>query len=185
MKRNIANFITLSRIVLTGPALIILCYSPISPQSHVLLFVLVLWCAISDKLDGLAARLWGSTAAGKWLDPLADKVLILIFVPLYFHGMIHLLPVIIIVLRDTFSTILRHYYAREVIGAKTSGKIKTVVNLTCMCSLVAALPVPGSYLSPLSGFREMLYYTTGILISAVCIWSGLDYYRKIVVQQQV
>ncbi|MFA5047695.1 MAG: CDP-diacylglycerol--glycerol-3-phosphate 3-phosphatidyltransferase [Patescibacteria group bacterium] len=181
MYKQIPNAITVARLVLAVPLLILLFLPTPSAKVHALTVGLAIFCAVSDKLDGSLARLFHCESDfGKQLDPWADKVLVLSFIPLWYHGMIHPVPLVIIFLRDAFSEGLRRWYPNQVIAAKLSGKIKTVTNLVFLCLLVGALPVPDGYFHWFSQFKTPLYYSAGWIISIVCIWSGVDYYRRIV-----
>ena len=181
MYKHIPNAITVARIVLAFPLLVLLSLPAPSAKTHIIAVALAVFCAASDKLDGWLARLWHCESDfGKQLDPWADKALVLSFVPLWYYGMIHLVPITIIFLRDAFSEGLRRWYPNQVIAAKFSGKVKTATNLVFLCLLVGALPVPDSYFYWLSHFKTPLYYGAGLTISLVCIWSGIDYYRRIV-----
>ena len=85
-------------------------------------FVIFLLGTMTDKLDGHLARKYGwETSLGKFLDPLADKVLITTgFICLIFVGYIKIWMVVIIVLRDIIVTMLRSY------GQKIGRPIRTL-----------------------------------------------------------
>ena len=181
--RHLPNFITFLRLVLAPVALIMFWWVRSSPTVHAWIVALVIGLAVTDIFDGMLARaLHAVTNLGKKLDPLADKVVVLLFIPLMIWGMIHFIPVIVIFARDAFSSYLRHTSPRA-IAAKFSGKVKTVVNFSFLCLLIAALPVNGSHFSAIAEWRNVLYWSSSILITAVCVWSGADYYYRILVLQ--
>ena len=185
MYKHIPNFLTLARLVLAVPLLFLLFLPPTTPILHALAVALATFCAITDTIDGKLARRWHCESDfGKKADPFADKILVLAFIPLCYYRMIHFLPVVILFLRDGFSILLRRQYPHQVIAAKASGKIKTVINLVFLCFLVGAMPVRDSYFSWVNYIKDPLYYASGWTISIICIWSGIDYYKRIVLLGQ-
>ena len=184
MYRRIPNILTCCRLILTIPILLLFMVAPSSSRIHLLVFCLVLICALSDIFDGLLARLWNCVSDfGKIYDPLADKWLVLLFLPLIKLDLIHFLPVAILLMRDIYSTHLRSLYPHKVIAAKLSGKVKTIVNLTFLCLLTAAIPVEHSYFAFLADYGDTLYWSSGSLIIVVSIVSGVDYHYQIVVKE--
>jgi cardiolipin synthase (CMP-forming) len=94
---SIPNLITLARIILVP----VVVWAIASGQLR-LAFLLFLAAAISDAVDGFLAKRFGmKTELGAYLDPLADKVLIVsIYVTLGITGVIPLWIVILVVSRD-------------------------------------------------------------------------------------
>lgn len=96
---NLANLITVFRLLLV-PATVYL----ISTEAFMAAFVVFVVAGISDGIDGLIAKRFNqATELGAYLDPLADKALLVsIFVSL---GVLHVVPlwlVILVVSRDLF-----------------------------------------------------------------------------------
>ena len=84
----------------------------------------------SDGLDGHLARKHGTTRSGAFLDPLADKVLVLGAAwALVAAGSFWWLPVVIITARELGISVFRSVYARRGIAvpARYAAKVKTVV----------------------------------------------------------
>jgi CDP-diacylglycerol--glycerol-3-phosphate 3-phosphatidyltransferase len=136
------NVITLGRIA-ACPAVFSLVMTPSVPL-RLAAFVLFLAAALSDLWDGYLARKHGLiTDLGKFLDPLADKLLLIAtFVPFYllshrvgpvgplpFLGPLPLWVVLIIFGREVLITVFRSYAVRRgvVIPAGKSGKYKAFV----------------------------------------------------------
>ncbi|MEI6288549.1 MAG: CDP-diacylglycerol--glycerol-3-phosphate 3-phosphatidyltransferase [bacterium] len=180
MHKHIPNVVTVMRMALVLPVMVLFCFASCSPNIHLILVILVVLACISDKLDGYLARRWNCVSEfGAQCDPLADKLVVLWYLPLVKMNLIHFIPVVVLLIRDIWSAHLRSLTPGQVVGAKFSGKIKTAVNLVFLCLLVGIWPVKGSYffwLWPLSGF---LYWTSAIVISTVCVWSGIDYWYKL------
>ena len=95
---NIPNLITLGRILLVP----IVVWAIATPGAMWIAFVLFLAAGVSDAIDGyLAKRFAMITELGAYLDPLADKALIVsIYLPLGVNGFIPLWLVILVVSRD-------------------------------------------------------------------------------------
>ena len=156
------NLITITRILLTPVILFLLFWPSFYAQSMAwLLFILV---AISDWVDGkLARKLKASSRLGKFLDPLADKVLVLgvfLILPLVLPDVIPWWAVIAIALRDGVVTGLRVYLERQGHSLPTffSAKVKTTVQFSFLV-LTLFLNVlrfaPGRFYSEIA--RTVLY----------------------------
>lgn len=155
----------------------------------ILLFIFV---ASTDWLDGwLARRLNIVSDFGKIMDPLADKILVLVFLPLVSMHAISEFPVFIILAREFAIMGLRVIAAKQgfIISANTWGKIKTAVTLPTCGILMARVPVEPLdvpfYLMPLSALREWVYswpnwcFEALIWITvAITVFSFLDYLFK-------
>lgn len=180
---NIPNKITLSRIVIVLAMLIALFVLdivywadpftvPFLGKSGINLIDLIICIvfvlgALTDKLDGSLARKWNQvTDLGKFLDPVADKLLVdscLIFlsVPNLIAPNNIVIPVfctIVMILRDLVVDSLRFIAAGkgQVLAANIFGKIKTV------CQMVA-IPLfflndwPFSYFDATWGYGRLSY----------------------------
>lgn len=123
---NTPNKITVARIAVT-PLIAWIIYQT-GLIDRWLAFLIFVAAAISDLIDGSLARDKGEvTRFGQLLDPIADKMLVLVtIVPLFGLGLVPLWLVILIFSREVFITVLRRYAAREgrVIPASRWGKSK-------------------------------------------------------------
>ena len=93
--------------------------------------VVILWFVVSasDGVDGFVARKMGATTSGAFLDPLADKVAVLIAMTgLVFARRVAVIALLLIALREISMSIFRSYAARRGVSvpARLSAKIKTV-----------------------------------------------------------
>ena len=130
-----ANVITLLRIFLI-PLIITLLLN----NMPVWAFVLFLLTALTDGIDGyIARRLNQVTDLGKFLDPLADKLLVISML-LVLVGFS--LPVIIIIVREIAVLALRSFKANKgvTMPASWSAKTKTVLQLVAIGMLIISLP---------------------------------------------
>tara|TARA_B100000965_G_scaffold139002_1_gene115683 strand:- start:1167 stop:1670 length:504 start_codon:yes stop_codon:yes gene_type:complete len=119
------NFLTYSRILLT-PLIIYL----IINDNFLYAGIIFAYCSFSDVADGKIARKYDLVSGhGNYMDPLADKILMIgVLSALLFLDTIHLLPFIIIIGRDIVITLYRNYLIAKNKPLETSkfGKLKTV-----------------------------------------------------------
>ncbi len=142
-------------------------------------FVGYVLISITDKLDGYLARSRGEvTAFGQFLDPIADKLAVV--VALVFLLEVHLTNawvLLVIVAREFLVSGLRMVVASEgvVVPASNLGKWKTAVTMLAICGLlfVRALPV-GQVASVMHIAFDVLMWAAVLLT----IWSGVDYFVK-------
>lgn len=121
-----ANLITVSRIVLSPVMFLVI---PDDNDGSWLAFGLWFALCVSDGIDGYLARKHGTTASGAFLDPLADKVLVLgaMFV-LVKHDMFWIVPVAIIAAREFVISVYRTLVASKGVSIPASqlAKYKTL-----------------------------------------------------------
>lgn len=180
---NLPNLLTLFRMAVT-PLLVVLLLVE-NRQTCFWAALLFSLAAITDWLDGFLARRWHIvTNLGKFLDPLADKLMVM-------AAMIMLIPldrlpawaVFLILAREMVITGLRSIAIDEgiVIDASRWGKYKTIFQ---MVALVALLLHYDYYW--LFGLRWELFHVdmhhVGLVFFYVSLvltlWSGFDYLRK-------
>lgn len=127
-------------------------------------FVIFALCSITDFLDGYLARKWNVVSNfGKFIDPLADKVLTTsTFIMFVQFQIIPAWAVIIIVSREYMISILRAVAANsgKVIAASKWGKLKTVTQIFAILMIMLSLP-----------FSLEMFWICTILT----IFSGIDY----------
>jgi CDP-diacylglycerol--glycerol-3-phosphate 3-phosphatidyltransferase len=125
------NQLTLFRILLT-PVFVYFLFLD-DPTNKQIALGIFIFAAITDWYDGYVARRWGFiTRWGKFLDPLADKVLTsAAFFSFVVIGYAELWMVILIVIRDFAMTLLRAYaeYKNKPINTSGFAKTKTFVQL--------------------------------------------------------
>lgn len=142
---TIANKITLARIALI-PLIIFLLLARINGLA-VALFLLV---SFSDALDGYVARRYNQVSdLGKYLDPLADKILIITaLIALVSVGLAAVLPVIFLVSRELIVQGLRINAARSnnIFAASPLAKWKTVIQVAAVTMLILDLPLANEVL---------------------------------------
>ena len=170
---SLPNGVTILRILAIPLILVLLFYMGRGYQ--LLTALLFLGAAITDTLDGYLARRRGMvTTLGIFLDPLADKLLIV-------TALIALIPareipvwmVIIIVGREIAITGLRGIAVSQdiILSASTLGKYKTVFEVISIFFLI----LNGSYFS--INFRTIGVVFLWVALG-VAVISGIDYFRK-------
>lgn len=167
---NLANKLTLLRMLIM-PLVVILLYfeGPITCLLAALAFIAA---ALTDWADGYVARRERLvTSLGKFLDPLADKVLICSVLIMFASlGWAPAWVVILIVCRELVVTGLRAIARDEgiVLAADRFGKMKTVCQIIAIVPLMIHYPLFGWHVEPLG--MVMLYVAL-----ALAMYSGFNY----------
>lgn len=170
-----ANIVTCIRVALVPVWLILAELNVAAPIT----FVLFLLIGFSDSLDGYLARSRGEvTNFGKFLDPIADKLVVVVVMSFMLeHSQMPILALFIVILREFLVSGLRMVVASsgEVIAASNLGKIKTATTLVAL-GILLAVPV-----FPWEQFRTFLTVVGQLTMLAAVIltaWSGIDYFIK-------
>jgi len=141
---NLPNLLTLSRLAAI-PLLMALLLVPFPGHDQVAAALFIVF-SFTDTLDGQIARRRGMVSdLGKFLDPLADKLLVLsVLIVLVQEGLVAAWVVVVIFSRELLITILRSVGASQghVIGAAPLGKTKTVTQMAAVTLLILQRPYP-------------------------------------------
>lgn len=168
---NLPNIISLIRIGM-APVLVVMLLAPGKTMSLVSAAVFIVVCA-TDWLDGYIARKRGIiTSLGKFLDPLADKLLITAaFIMLIPLGRVPAWVVALMIGREIAVTGLRAIAVDSgiVIAASNLGKLKTVSQIVCLVPLMIHYQWYG---------LDFQLIGTPLLYAAFALtmWSGIDYF---------
>lgn len=170
---NLANKLTMLRIFMIPIFIILMLLEfPYHMEAALLVFVIA---SLTDKLDGHLARKYNMiTDFGKFMDPLADKLLVTgAFLMLIQLGRIEAWIVFVILAREFAVTGLRTLAAAQnvVIAASNYGKIKTVTQIIAIVLLLLD-NYPFSLIN-LPVDTIMVYITL-----IITILSGIDYFAK-------
>jgi CDP-diacylglycerol--glycerol-3-phosphate 3-phosphatidyltransferase len=115
---NWANLITVSRIALSPLLFLVI---PDHNQGSWIAFGLWFVLCVSDGIDGYLARRHGTTTSGAFLDPLADKVLVLgAMFTLVTTEMFWIVPVAIIAVREFVISVYRTFVASKGVSIPAS-----------------------------------------------------------------
>jgi cardiolipin synthase (CMP-forming) len=129
---NIPNILTVLRILLV-PFFIYYLFQP-GLYAKLIAFSIFIVASLTDLIDGYLARKWKQeTEFGKFLDPLADKVLVLgsFITFLLLNEQIEVWMLLLIVLRDMLITTLRYVAVKQGSSIRTTymGKVKTTFQM--------------------------------------------------------
>ncbi len=170
-----ANKITLIRIAMV-PAFIIAVYLDWEYSNFLALGIFII-ASITDGVDGYIARKYDQvTNFGKFIDPLADKLLVTSAIILFVQrGQMQSWVAVVIIAREFLVTTLRLVAVEGgiVIAASLSGKIKTFVSIVAICIMLTSL----SEIVVIEGFLNV----NGIAVALILIttvWSGAEYFIK-------
>ena len=192
MKMNLANKLTICRIILV-PIMAIIPYLNLQgdflgmPIMYLLMELIFIVASITDKLDGYIARSRNQvTTFGKFLDPLADKILVLTAMVLLVElGKIPAWIPVIVLAREFLVSGYRLIAVEKggkVIAASIWGKLKTV---TQMIAIILVMFDKNAFWDCFRGgltgvdFGINLVATILLLISTFAtIFSGIDYMKN-------
>lgn len=167
---NIPNLITLARL-LSVPLIVSLILS----YQLTVAFVLFSIAGLSDALDGFLARVFKSrTTVGAYLDPIADKALLVsVFAALGFTGLAEVWVVVLVIFRDVLIVggIILLFLFKNTVEMKPVmiSKVNTVVQLAYALCILAE----GDHLLNLPSLSIWL----GYIVAFTTVISGFTYVR--------
>ena len=173
---------TVLRIVITPVFIICLFYD--HPYSRLCALILFIVASITDAYDGYFARKYDQiTAEGRFLDPLADKILISsAFISFAVMGVVEYWMVSLIIFRDLFVTGLRMVMERNGVSLITTNiaKAKTGIQISIIIFILLIL---GLQVFPYELFKifieltlrfNVIYYMT-LTVTFFTLWTGISY----------
>lgn len=173
---NLPNMITIGRIFLIPPVLMLI--DKTDPVRCVLSALLFMFASVLDLIDGWLARRAGLiTVFGKFVDPLADKIMVsAVLIYLVMDERLPAWLVVVLLTREFYINGLRTLASSDgvVIAASSGGKVKTAIQMTGLSFLLM------HYRYRLPGMTELLdFHKIGLvllLISVVIsIYSAIEY----------
>ncbi len=170
-----ANKLTILRVVLI-PVFFLLMLLDFSGHMWLALLVFVA-ASVTDYLDGHIARKYHQvTTFGKFMDPLADKLLVMAALVIFVQwGQMPAWAAFVILAREFAVTALRLIAASNgtVIAAGISGKVKTFSSLVCLCLMMtpwhSLVLIPGAF---------TLDWLCVLVMLLTTVWSGAEYFIK-------
>lgn len=186
---NLANKLTVLRIFLVPIFLVFIAAQGIPYGTFIATFIFIL-ASLTDKLDGYIARSRNQiTKFGKFMDPLADKLLVTAaLISLVELKVVPSWAAVIIIAREFAVSGLRTLAASDgkVIAASWWGKIKTVIQIVAIILLLIEVNISqSSYLTSVVTGNEFLtsFFQWGpnlaLNISVIItLISGYDYFKK-------
>lgn len=185
---NLANRLTIIRIFLV-PVFLIFIALKIDYGTFIATFIFIL-ASLTDKLDGYIARSRNQiTTFGKFMDPLADKLLVTsALISLVELQVIPGWAAVIIIAREFAISGLRTLAASDgvVIAASWWGKIKTVIQIIAIIALLLKVNINNSQIllekftsnNVLHGLYVYLPEVLLYIAVVITILSGIDYFNK-------
>jgi len=168
-----ANAVTMARILVL-PLLVVLILDKGSEWPALALWVVL---AGSDCFDGWLARRHGATRSGAFLDPLADKFLVIgAMVALVAKGVLWWLPVALMATREVALSAYRSYVGRRGVSvpARLQAKVKTWIQAVAVGLAIA--PVTGDAYRTLLIFVLWAAVALTLVTGAQYLWDG----RKVI-----
>ncbi|MEX0601624.1 MAG: CDP-alcohol phosphatidyltransferase family protein [Rhodothermales bacterium] len=185
--KYVPNVLTIGRIVVT-PIMLVLLYSDtlVGISGALVLFVLA---AISDYLDGRIARQYKvGSRIGQFLDPLADKVLVLGTFVVFAIMIPRIVPwwgVGLIALRDAGVTGLRSWVESQGLSLRTlpMAKAKTAAQLTFLIAMLVVLTAEktsgGASEIAMWILASWVPFAAFLLVMLVTVLTGLAYFVRL------
>ena len=164
---NTPNKLTLLRIVLV-PVFVVVLYLNF-PYNNLVALAIFILASLTDLLDGKIARKYHLvTDFGKFMDPIADKLLVTAALLVFVDW--HMMPAwvaIVVIAREFIVSALRLVAASNgrVIAAGWSGKVKTASTMVCICVMLLGLP-------------EVVDVICSAIILVTTAYSGIEYLVK-------
>lgn len=178
-----ANLVTTARILLT-PLFIYFLFAG-KDYFEILALLIFIMASVTDAYDGYIARKYSEvTALGKFLDPLADKVLMsAAFISFVVMDLIPLWMVILVILRDFVVTGIRILMsARDnTMVTRMSAKAKTGAQVGVVCFiLVYIITQRWKIFLGISNYVKILedypiIYILMLLVTIFTVWTGVEY----------
>lgn len=167
-----ASKITLVRVALIPVYMVLMLMGYTIPA--LLIFILA---SVTDFIDGYIARHYHQVSDfGKFLDPLADKLLVIAAMVIFVQwGRMPAWALMIVLAREFAVTGLRLVAVGNgrVIAAGWSGKIKTASTMVGLCVMMGAPAIPF-----LSGIASVLDVIVNWVIVITTVISGVEYFCK-------
>lgn len=178
LKMNLPNKLTVARVVLV-PFFIFFLLTDIVPMSSLWALVVFALASITDALDGHIARSRNLvTNFGKFLDPLADKVLVISALVCFVDmGLAGAVPVIIIIAREFMVSGLRLVTAGEgvVVAAGIWGKLKTAFTMVAIVVILLFAVIFGKDSASYEMWVTVVEQTLIWISTALTVISGAIY----------
>ena len=180
---NLPNKLTVFRMFMVPVFLFLFCVPlPFSDTAlRIIIAAVFAVVSLTDMIDGKIAHKYNMiTDFGKFMDPLADKFLVIsaclgIIVKFDYIRPVFVWAAAIVIFREFAVTSLRMVAANKaglVIAAAWLGKVKTTTQMICIiCVLLEPVILP---FKPFTEWHILSYVTTAVMV-VMTLWSGIDY----------
>ena len=189
---NLANKLTIFRMILV-PIMVIIPFLGINseilgiPLTYIIIYMIFIIASITDKLDGYIARSRNQvTTFGKFLDPIADKILVLaaMIMLVEFGKLPAWIPVIVLAREFIVSgyRLIAVEKGGKVVAASVWGKLKTVTQMIAIILAFLDVNAFGAcFKGNLTGFALILNAIVTIMMiiqTIATIFSGYEYLKE-------
>ena len=175
---NLPNKLTMMRVILI-PVYLVLWHLEFPGNNYAALAVFIV-ASLTDLLDGHIARKYNLvTDFGKFMDPLADKMLVLTSMTCFCAmGRFPDWALVIVMAREFAVSGLRLVAVDNgrVIAAGWSGKVKTASTMVCLCLMHLWQRPEGLYSAP--DYSRYLDWVCIAVIVGTTLYSGVEYFVK-------
>lgn len=165
MPKNTANYLTIARVVMI-PIFLVLMYLDFSGSRYWALGVYIVAC-LTDWVDGYIARHYNQVSDfGKFMDPLADKCLVMAALCCFVaEGSMAAWILAVVLVREFAVSGMRMVAVEKgrVIAAGWSGKVKTAATMVCICLILFGIP-------------HVLNLVCQGVILVTTVYSGVEYF---------
>ena len=162
-----ANKLTILRVLMI-PAFLVVLYWGFPGSRYVALGIYIVAC-LTDLLDGYIARHYNQVSDfGKFMDPIADKVLVLSAMSMFVSwGRMPAWILVVVIARELAVSALRMIAVDNgrVIAAGWSGKVKTASTMVCICIML------------LLCIQPLDWVCNGVILVTTA-YSGIEYFVK-------
>ena len=165
MPKNTANYLTIARVVMI-PIFLVLMYLDFPGSRYWALGVYIVAC-LTDWVDGYIARHYDQVSDfGKFMDPLADKCLVMAALCCFVaEGRMAAWILAVVLVREFAVSGMRMVAVEKgrVIAAGWSGKVKTAATMVCICLILFGIP-------------HVLNLVCQGVILVTTVYSGVEYF---------
>jgi len=179
-KKHIPNLLSFFRIAIT-PVFFVFFISDDLLLRQIAPFIFVI-ASLTDSADGYIARKYSSISSlGKFIDPFADKLLTAAaFIAFVMMGIVPLWMVVIILIRDFGTTLMRIIWNKEF---KTSrgAKIKTTLQMTFISVILGLIFIRDLRISRTISekldqfiYSDIVYYIM-LVLTLITVWTMIEY----------
>jgi len=165
MPKNTANYLTIARVVMI-PIFLVLMYLAFPGSRYWALGVYIVAC-LTDWVDGYIARHYNQVSDfGKFMDPLADKCLVMAALCCFVaEGSMAAWILAVVLVREFAVSGMRMVAVEKgrVIAAGWSGKVKTAATMVCICLILFGIP-------------HVLNLVCQGVILVTTVYSGVEYF---------
>lgn len=177
---NLANIITIARILLIPVFLVLLLSGIPEPYGDIAAAVVFILAAATDKLDGYVARRNEQiTTLGQFLDPLADKLLIAAaLIALVSQGRVAAWLAMVIIGREIAVTVLRIIGISQGVSipADRYGKLKMVLQIVYVVYVLVPTADIARLIHVSTDVATIIQWILAVVVVVVTLASGVRYF---------